>query len=297
MTSPNYLWLKTPDSEQWLDSNMPLANVLDRGLAYGDGVFETIKVVQGIPLFLERHLRRLRAGLAQLNIPTLEAGEGDLQTWCEQVVRKNSIVEGIMKIIVTRGMGARGFSPPATALPMLIMQATPRLALVERRNFSAVLAPWKVDSASPLCSLKSLSALDKVLARQWAQEHKADEAIFQNFHGHLTEATASNLFVVRQGQVLTPAHHCGLLPGIVRALLVETTTAIEAELSLEALAEADEAFLTNAVGGVQPLVLFNDKPIGTEQPGPLTAKMAAHLEQLEVDYVRRANASKKATVL
>lgn len=296
----NQIWHETADMGQWLNADSPIVGPTDRGLAYGDGVFETVAVRAGAPLFLVRHLQRLRAGLEQLKFPMPALGDDDWQTRCEQVVEKNSIAEGVLKIIVTRGAGARGFAPPADARPVLIVQATQKPVVPETTGFSAVLAPWKIDPASPLCSLKSLSALDKVLAKQWAQVQGADEALFQNNHGHLTEATAWNLFVVFKGQVLTPARHCGLLPGVIRALLLETTTVVEAELSSEALAQADEAFLTNAVGGVRALVRFNGQPIGTGQPGPIMAAMAAHYEtlvQTEADYMRRANASRNAAVL
>lgn len=288
----NGLWVETPEKGQWLANLAPSVGADDRGLAYGDGLFETIGVREGTPLFLARHLQRLKAGLARLKFPTLGPGDDDLRARCAQVVEKNSLTEGVLKITVTRGVGARGFAPPLDGRWVLMIQATPKSVVSPGQpttGLAAVLVPWKIDPASPLCGLKSLSALDKVLAKQWAREHGVEEALFQNLHGHLTEATAWNLFVVSRSQVFTPALHCGLLPGVTRALLLETTSMAEVELPVAALAQADEAFLTNAVSGVYPLVRFNGQPIGTGQSGPITAAMTAHyqtLEQAEIDYRR-----------
>ncbi len=294
------IWIESSENSQWLLDDAPSVGASDRGLAYGDGLFETVRVWEGAPLFLARHLHRLRAGLARLAFPALRWGDDELLARCDRVIQKNSMADGVLKLIVTRGVGARGFALPAEARPVLMIHVTQKPGFFKKPGFSTALAPWKINPASPLCSLKSLSALDKVLAKQWAREQGADEALFQNLYGHLTEATAWNLFIVTAGQIVTPALHCGLLPGITRALLLETASMVEAEISVESLIGADEAFLTNAIGGVQPLVRFNGLPIGLGQPGPVTAAVAAHyraLEQTELDYWRRANASRNATVL
>lgn len=285
----NQIWLETSDSAQWHNADQPIVSVADRGFTYGDGVFETIRVREGQPLFLGRHLQRLRSGSERLMFPPWRWTEAELVARCVACLAQNSANDGVLKIVLTRGAGRRGFAPSADAKPVLVIQVGPVPPPFEKLGFSAVLAPWKIDAASPLCSLKSLSALDKVLAKHWAREQGADEMLFQNLHGHLAEAAAWNLFVVSRGQVSTPALHCGVLPGITRALLLETTAVVEAELPVEALAQADEAFLTNAVSGVQPLVSFSGLPIGAGQPGPITAAMAAHyqtLEQTEINYLR-----------
>ncbi|MEK7327353.1 MAG: aminotransferase class IV, partial [Chloroflexota bacterium] len=147
---------------------------------------------------------------------------------------------------------------------------------------TAILAPWKVDPASPLCYLKHLGALDKVLAKQKAKQAGADEALFQNINGHLTEAAASNLFLIVGGQILTPALHCGLLAGIARRLLLETLPQpiLETEIPAALLDEATEAFLTNAVVGVRPLVAVDSRAIGNGEPGPVTRAAAEHYRRL-----------------
>jgi branched-chain amino acid aminotransferase len=273
------LWLETPSGEHWHSADAPLISVNDRGLAYGDGLFETIRILHSTPLFLARHLQRLLTGLHQLNFPVPWDGDA-LTERCRAVIAHTATAEGVLKITVTRGVGPRGFAPPPEAQATLILQAIQTPQGLPNHSLTAITAPWKIDPASPLCYVKHLSALDKVLAKQQARQAGADDAVFVNLHGHLTETTSWNLFVARAGQIFTPALRCGLLPGITRAVLLETYPIIENELPLEALTRAAEAFLTNAVSGVQPLVRVEGQRIGTGAPGPITAAVQAHYEQL-----------------
>jgi aminodeoxychorismate lyase len=276
------IWIESSSGGHWQAVAAPAIRADDRGLAYGDGLFETVRVREGAPLFLSRHLRRLRGGLEQLAFPPLPWDEAQLVQRCRQAVAHNAIQDGVLKIIVTRGPARRGYEPPVGAQPVLVIQAIQNPKVSETTGVSASLAPWKVDPASPLCYLKHLSALDKVLARQAARQARAGEALFLNLDGHLTEGASSNLFVVSGGQIFTPAVHCGLLPGITRGLLLETYPLAEAELRVQALAGASEAFLTNAAAGVRPLVRFDDQPIGSGEPGPVTGEVAEHYRKLEL---------------
>jgi branched-subunit amino acid aminotransferase/4-amino-4-deoxychorismate lyase len=103
----NTLWIETPTEGRWLADDAPLVSAHDRGLAYGDGLFETVRVLTGAPLFLVRHLQRLAAGLERLAFPKVRWAEADLRARCEQAIAKNSVDEGVLKITVTRGAGLR----------------------------------------------------------------------------------------------------------------------------------------------------------------------------------------------
>ncbi len=284
----NAIWVEANGLGQMLTSELPVVNLSDRGFAYGDGLFETIRIGHSAPLFFSRHLQRLFAGLEQLKFPALPWDAKGLSERCQKVIRQNEVSEGVLKLIVTRGVGPRGFEPPLEPHPTLLIQAWPTPGNFAKRTLGActtLLAPWKVDPASPLCYVKHLSALDKVLAKQKAHEAGADEALFQNIHGRLTEATTWNLFLVVGGQILTPALHCGLLPGIARGLLLETSPRriIETEIPITMLAEASEAFLTNAIAGARPLARVDDLLIGDGEPGPMTRMMAEHYQRLCVE--------------
>ena len=274
----------------------PALPASDRGFAYGDGLFETVRVSRGVPLFLSRHLARLFEGLSRLGFPALPWDEAALAERCRSAIRENGAAEGVLRLTVTRGSGPRGFEPPAEAQPTLVIQVgvlplTPRPSLPsggEGENpaaASAILTSWKVDPASPLCYVKHLSALDKVLARRLAREAGVDEALFHNLEGCVTEGAASNLFLVAGGRLLTPAVECGLLPGIARGLLLDSRGDLplplgEAELLTGSLWQASEAFLTNAVAGVRALVAVDGRPVGDGRPGPITALVAEHFRRL-----------------
>jgi branched-chain amino acid aminotransferase len=282
----NQIWVESANEIGRLaPGESPLVGLSDRGFAYGDGLFETIRVGNGRPLFFAQHVQRLFSGLAQLGFPSLPWDAPALGERCQKVIGENEVAEGVLRLVISRGSGPRGFEPPEDAHPMLFIQArqTPDKF---PKNLSGVcratLAPWKVDPASPLCYVKHLSALDKVLAKQKAKQAGADEALFQNTNGHLTEATSSNLFLVIDGQILTPALHCGLLAGIARRLLLETLPQpiVEAEIPAALLAEATEAFLTNAVAGVRPLAAVDGRAIGNGEPGPATRAATEHYGRL-----------------
>lgn len=287
------VWLETDKAGYFTTAHLPID---DRGLTYGDGLFETIRILNGRPLFFDRHVVRLTAGLATLNLP-IPWDAAALLSRCCKLISLNEITNGVLRLTITRGSGPRGFAPPTEPNPTLIIQTFNPPSPVDvspgepvepgRPNIApppapltlkAILAPWRIDPANPLCHLKHLSALDKVLAKDLAHRQNADDALFLNTHGHLTEATAWNLFIVIEGQVLTPALHCGVLPGITRQLILELAPAlgyhiIETELTPHMLTNSSEAFLTNAISGLRPLTHFNHQPIGSGSPGPITAEL------------------------
>lgn len=262
---------------------VPLA---DRGFAYGDGLFETVRVWDGAVPLLSRHLARLARSIRLLGGPDLSAVRAALVEGCRQVVAANGLESGFLRITWSRGTGPRGFAVPAVSQWRLFVQGgpyTPRPA--DAPGLTAALAPWRVDPNHPACRVKSLSALDKVIAKTEATRLGVDELLFLNTAGALTEATAANLFVVTGGRLLTPAVECGLLPGVARGLLLDLAAdlgvaAAEAVLPLQALADAEEVFLCNALMGVAPLVAVDGRPVGRQNgPGPVTRRLAGRYAQ------------------
>lgn len=278
----NWAWLETAgEGGSWVKDDSPAIALTDRGWTLGDGLFETMRVDRGTVLFIERHLRRLAQGLAIATFSPVPWGSGALAERCRAVVRKNAADSGVLRLTISRGPGPRGLPPPDPTIPTLSITIgpLPAASAVRSSGLRAVLGSWRVDPASPLCYIKHLGALDRILARQAAIQAGADEAIFKNLSGFLTEATSSNLFIVSSDRILTPPVASGLLPGTVRGLLLESASklplpVVEAEIAAHELTGATEAFLTNAVAGVQPLVAFGGHPIGTGMPGPITAAVA-----------------------
>ncbi|WP_247896642.1 aminotransferase class IV [Azospirillum argentinense] len=242
----------------------------DRGFTLGDGLFETIRVAGGNARHLDRHLARLADSAALLGLP-LSHDAAALAAAAEALIAAQGCVEGVLRITLTRGTGARGVLPPVDAVPTLLMTLAPApppagpveavIARVTRRN-----------EHSPLSRVKSLNYLDSILARQEAATRGAGEALLLNSAGRLAESSVANLFIVRDGRLLTPPVAEGALPGIRRALILERGDASEAPLSVADLLGAGEAFLTNSLG-LRPLLRVDGQTIGAGTVGPVTAAL------------------------
>ncbi|AIB15500.1 2-keto-4-methylthiobutyrate aminotransferase (plasmid) [Azospirillum argentinense] len=241
----------------------------DRGFTLGDGLFETIRVAGGTACHLDRHLARLADSAALLGLPLPH--DAAALAAAEALIAAQGCVEGVLRITLTRGTGARGVLPPVDAVPTLLMTLAPApppagpveavIARVTRRN-----------EHSPLSRVKSLNYLDSILARQEAATRGAGEALLLNSAGRLAESSVANLFIVRDGRLLTPPVTEGALPGIRRALILERGDASEAPLSVADLLGAGEAFLTNSLG-VRPLLRVDGQIIGAGTVGPVTAAL------------------------
>lgn len=246
----------------------------DRGFTLGDGLFETIRVAGGTARHLDRHLARLADSAALLGLPlpydaTALAGAAEALIAAEG--RRDGLATGVLRVTLTRGTGARGVLPPADAVPTLLMTLAP--APPPAGPVEAVIAQTtRRNEHSPLSRVKSLNYLDSILARQEAATRGAGEALLLNGAGRLAEASVANLFIVRDGHLLTPPVAEGALPGIRRALILERGDAGEAPLSVADLLGAGEAFLTNSLG-VRPLLRVDGQAIGAGRVGPVTAAL------------------------
>jgi len=284
----------------WLDGKMVPAeracvSVFDRGLNYGDGLFETIKATGGRPLFLKEHLKRLLKGAKALKMdtaalaPFIEAVEAGA---IEALLRKNRLDKGdaCAKLLVTRGVDRSGHLPSKDIAPTAVI-VTKRidgasLAGLKTKGVSAL----TVEGPSPaLPGVKSLNYLASVLAKISAEKKGAYEALFTQ-GGLVTEGSSTNLFVVKDGLVTTPpigrAFSTGPLPGVIRVEIKKlarrsSTPFSEGPVTAATLMGADEAFLTNSISGVVPLVRVDGKKIGTGRPGPVTTRLQRLLEAIE----------------
>jgi branched-chain amino acid aminotransferase len=245
----------------------------DHGFLLGDGVFETLRTHGGKPFRLGDHLDRLADGAAALRMaPPPRAA---LEAAVTQVLAAAGIADARVRITVTSGAGppglTRGRDRPTVLVPASPLRRWPQTA-------AAVVAPWRHDEKSPLAGVKTTSRADSIVALALAQERGADEALFLNSRGDLCEATTANVFVVRGGRVATPPLSAGCLPGITRHHVLGVCMelgidAVEADLPAEALASADEMFLTSSTREVQALVAVDAKPVGAGETGPVTARL------------------------
>ena len=241
----------------WVDGvlNQPgdsRVSPFDHGFTVGDGVFETCKVVDGVPFALTRHLRRLARSASGLALPTPD--EGRVRAGIEELLAAEPDA-GRLRITYTGGPGPLG-SERGDEGTTLVLAASASGAWEPSTKVSLV--PWTRNERSAVAGLKTTSYAENVVALAYARERGGSEAIFCNTRDELCEGTGSNLFVVVGGQVLTPPLDSGCLAGITRELVVEWTDVREAALPAEMLGRIEEAFLTSSTRDVQPIHAIDD---------------------------------------
>ena len=246
----------------------------DHGLLTGDGVFETLKVYDGTPFAIRRHLERLAVSCKGLGLPEPDAGE--LRDAMRQVVEANGLRSGRIRITLTGGVAPLG-SDRGTTGPLTIVAGGPLSDWPAATD--VVVVPWPRNERGALAGLKTTSYGENVLALAYAKERGAGEAIFANTIGNLCEGTGTNVFLVHGGKLITPPLTAGCLAGVTRALLIELTGAAEEDVPVEALAEAGEAFLTGTTREVQP-VRAVDRTVLAAAPGPRTEAAATAFAEL-----------------
>jgi len=253
-------------------------SIFDRGLLYGDGVFETFRIYDGRPFRFPDHWRRLRRSTRSIGL-RLPHPAGWFRRQIQALLKANHLSNALVRLTLTRGVGPVGLEPPAAVAPTIMLFARPFTGYPEalyRKGLSAIIASMRrpPPSATPPYA-KSLSYLNGILAKREAARQGADDAILLSVEGDLCEGTTSNLFFVRAGTLYTPAPGTGLLEGITRQVVLELARArrIPVRQGLYApkkLWAADELFLTNTSYEIMPVVRVQGRRIGTGKPGPVT---------------------------
>lgn len=230
--------------------------VTDRGLLYGDGLFETVLVVHGKPFRWPQHLRRLRKGATFLGIRLAES-DAELTEALASLLRINGAEDAIARVTLTRGSGPRGYSPKGADRPTLFITCHPRLAAAstELHRWKLATGSFRVAAGDALLNLKTANKLLNVLARAEAEARGADEALLLNTEGHIVEAAAANVFWIDQGVVCTTPLDEGALEGITRGLVLEICRGLGVatgyrRVPVSALLAAEGVFLTLSTLGV-----------------------------------------------
>ena len=261
--------------QSWVDGQPAhaLASLKDRGLAYGDGLFETLAVKAGQPLLLDLHMQRLAQGCSRLAIVA-----DNIVIRSEVLAYAQAMGEGVLKLIVTRGDSLRGYSASPEALPRRILQASPPAAYPEANAQEGIQlfdCATRLAEQPLLAGLKHLNRLEQVLARAEWQDPAYAEGLMRDTSGRVIEGVFSNLFLVRDGSLYTAdLQRCGVAGVMRAALLVEAERQGIArhvtDISFEQLRQADELFLCNSVYGIWPVRAFAELswPVG-----PLTRKL------------------------
>jgi branched-chain amino acid aminotransferase len=267
----------------WLDGKLldeadAKISVFDHGLLYGDGVFEGIRVYSGKLFELEAHIKRLyqSAKAIRLNIPM---SQSKLANAVEKTVEANGVIDGYVRLVVTRGVGDLGLNPFVCESSTIFIIAD-NIQLYPEELYETGM---KVISATtvrnhPLAippQTKSLNYLNNILAKIEALDANVPEAIMYNHEGYVAEATGDNVFIVRNGVIYVPPVEAGALEGITRAVVIrlakkENLEVVEKNLTRFDLYICDEFFLTGTAAEVIGVVEIDGRVIGDGSPGPIT---------------------------
>jgi branched-chain amino acid aminotransferase len=246
---------------------------LDHGLVVGDGVFETLRVYGGQPFAWTRHLARLQQSAAGLGLDVPDIAT--LRAASDAVIARNGLREARLRITVTGGPappGSRRAPVPPTAI-VVGFELEPTSATA-----SVMVVPWTRNEGGALAGLKTISYGENVRALAYVEERGAHEAIFPNTQGNLCEATGSNVFLVLDGECLTPPLTAGCLNGVTRQLILVVAEELgipiaERDVPVGALARAEEAFVSSTVREVQPIATVDGVTL-PQCPGPVSTRLA-----------------------
>lgn len=224
--------------------------VMDRGFQYGDGVFETIEIHHSTPLFLAAHLARLAQGCQQLAMPQPDMGliSREIAQLCLQVDN------AVLKLIITRGEGGRGYRQPEPLALTRVLSVHPLPSYPQAYYDTGIVARFcqtRLGLNPALAGIKHLNRLEQVMARaEWSDE-TVQEGLMLNLSQHVIEGTMTNLFYAKQNVLYTaPIVDCGVA-GIMRAwIMTQSFPVIEQYFSAQTLREADEIFVCNAIIGI-----------------------------------------------
>lgn len=263
-------------------------SVFDHGLLYGDGLFEGIRAYQGRIFKLKEHIDRLhcsaRSILLRLPLTSRELTAAIIAT-----CRQNRLRDAYIRLVVTRGIGTLGLNPNRCKRPSVIIIAgkiTLYPAAFYERGMEIITVPTTRNLHSALNpAIKSLNYLNNVLAKIEANNGGCEEAIMLNAEGFVAECTGDNLFIVKDGQLLTPPLSAGALYGITRQVVMELAAetgrkAIESNLTRYDLFNADECFLTGTAAELVPVVKIDGRVIGNGKPGWVTRGLMAQYRAL-----------------
>jgi branched-chain amino acid aminotransferase len=280
----------------WIDGALEPAesrhlSAFDRGFQLGDGVFETLRARAGRPTELADHLARLRRSAAGLDIDLAGSLEAEVTAGIASLLAADALdgpaADASIRITVSRGTtAARGLLPLDRPVATIVIQAWPVLpppADHLERGLNLIVSAIRRDPENPLVGLKTTSRADYVYARLEARRAGGDDALFLTTDGHLSEATSANIFLVRGGELATPALECAILAGTTRTWILRWAASaglrpVEAWLVSADLANADEAFLCSSVAGILPVTRLDGVAIGSGLPGPWTLQARAARE-------------------
>jgi branched-chain amino acid aminotransferase len=266
-----------------VSENDAKVSVFDHGLLYGDGVFEGLRSYGGQVFRLDSHIDRLweSAKAICLEIPM---SKKEVSSAVNATLEANQLVDGYVRLVVTRGAGSLGLDPNRTSHPQVIVIAD-TITLYPREFYDKGLSiitasTQRTHSAALSPRIKSLNYLNNIMAKLEGLRAGCVEALMLNHKGEVAECTGDNIFVVRSGTLVTPPSDAGILEGITRGAVIELAEAAKIDCQEKTLVRhdlytADECFLTGTAAEVIPVVEIDSRSIGNGVPGPITKRLTA----------------------
>jgi branched-chain amino acid aminotransferase len=230
-----------------------VVSVFDRSFRYGDGLFEGVLALNGKFFRWEQHWARLQNSARFFKLP-LPHSPAEMETAAQELLRRNSLTDAIVRLQISRGTGPRGYASTGRETPAIVISTHPAPSR-EPTTWKLVIAPIHVSSSDPLQGHKTGNRLVQVMAAMHAQESRADEALLVNTDGHVCEGSTSNVFWLQKGVVCTPPLLPNVLPGVTRAAIFDVCRELgllcqEQLIRAEELRHTDSVFVTLTSRGV-----------------------------------------------
>jgi branched-chain amino acid aminotransferase len=276
----------------WVNKSQASVSVYDHGLLYGDGVFEGIRTYDGVIFRFKEHLDRLynSAKSIKLQIPL---SPEEMTKAVVDTLKRNDLKYAYIRLVVTRGVGDLGVDPRKCKTPSVFVitePVDPTYGTVARqKGITAIISSFRRDMVDATThEIKSLNYLNSVLAKLEATDLGADDALMLDRNGFVSEATTTNLFIVKDGELFTPPTSAGILPGVTRRRVIKFARELgynmyEKGLTPYEVTNADEAFLTGTLAEIVPLVKVRGIEIGDGKPGPITKRIMEAFVEIRSD--------------
>ena len=268
-------------------------SVLDNGFTFGDAVYETLRTYGGRPFHLDRHLERLQRSAERLAIPLPAAAS--LARDLDALLARAANEESYIRIIVTRGRGDISYNFDRVKGPTVVMVVKPLApfpAAYHTDGVPVILSSVRRNSPQALDpAIKSCNLLNNILAVREAQAKGAFEPIMLNEIGEVAETASANVFLVKDGTLLTPPLDAGNLPGVTRRVVLELAAGLglpvrEEPVAVKDLLAADEVFITSTLKEVLPVATIDGRAVGAGKPGPVSLRLLAAIREYAPRHAR-----------
>lgn len=266
---------------EFFDKDNAKISVFDHGLLYGDGVFEGLRCYNGKVFRLEQHIDRLWDSAKALAIEILMT-KNEMMQATQKAVLLNNVKDGYIRIIVTRGVGDLGLDPFVCGPPQVIIIAA-QLALYPKELYETGLdivtaGTMRMPPAALNPRIKSLNYLNSIMAKIEALRAGCEESLMLNHKGEVSECTGDNIFIIKNGVLMTPPTDAGILEGVTRNVVLELAAKLgipakETAFTRYDVFVADECFLTGSGAELIPVISIDKRTIGNGKPGPITKQL------------------------